>query len=446
MSSRSFVHLHCHSHYSLLDGASKLPALVQRAKGLGMEALALTDHGNLYGAVEFLREAKAVGLKPIIGLEAYVAPGHRSERAGGGASGKETSFHLTLLARTGEGVRNLLRLSSISFLEGFYYKPRIDKEILQQHSAGLICLSGCVASEFSDHLLHGKRAEAEALCAWYQKVFGPENFFIEIQDNGVQIQRDHAQEAIDLARRLGLPLVGTSDAHYLAREDAPAHDILLCISTGTTVDDPARLKFETDQFHVRSPEEMYEALAGQEEALAATAVIAEGVEENYESLDLGKRQFPSFQPPDRKTPEDYLRELCEQGVRDRYGADPSPGGERAARARAGHHLPDGVRLLFPDRLGLRPVRPRGGHPELGARLGLRGPGQLLAQAQPCRSPEVRPALRAFPRSEPLGGARHRHRPLQGAALRGHRVRPAASTGRPTWRRSARSARWRPRPR
>jgi len=324
MSSRSFVHLHCHSHYSLLDGASKLPALVQRAKGLGMEALALTDHGNLYGAVEFLREAKEVGLKPIIGLEAYVAPGHRSERTGGGASGKETSFHLTLLARTGEGVRNLLRLSSLSFLEGFYYKPRIDKAILQQHAAGLICLSGCVASEFSDHLLHGKRPEAEALCAWYQKVFGPENFYIEIQDNGVQIQRDHAQEAIDLARRLGLPLVGTSDAHYLAREDAPAHDILLCISTGTTVDDPGRLKFETDQFHVRSPEEMYEALAGQEEALAATTVIAEGVEENYESLDLGKRQFPSFQPPDRKTPEDYLRELCEQGVRDRYGADPSP--------------------------------------------------------------------------------------------------------------------------
>jgi DNA polymerase-3 subunit alpha len=289
-----------------------------------MEALALTDHGNLYGAVEFLRKAKEVGIKPIIGLEAYVAPGHRSERAGGGASGKETSFHLTLLARTGEGVRNLLRLSSLSFLEGFYYKPRIDKAILQQHAAGLICLSGCVASEFSDHLLHGKRPEAEALCAWYQKVFGPENFYIEIQDNGVQIQRDHAQEAIDLARRLGLPLVGTSDAHYLAREDAPAHDILLCISTGTTVDDPGRLKFETDQFHVRSPEEMYEALAGQEEALATSVLIAEGVEENYESLDLGKRQFPSFHPPDRKTPEDYLRELCEQGAHDRYGADPSP--------------------------------------------------------------------------------------------------------------------------
>src|SRR3954449_1101363 len=239
MSSRPFVHLHCHSHYSLLDGASKIPNLVQRAKALGMPALAVTDHGNLHGAVEFLREAKAADLKPIVGMEAYVAPHRRTDRTGGGVSGHETNFHLTLLARTGEGVRNLMRLSSRAFLEGFYYKPRIDKEILERHAEGLICLSGCVSSEFSDHILHDKRTEAEALCAWYQKVFGPENFFIEIQNNGIQIQRDHAGPAIDLARRMGLPLVGTSDAHYLERGDAPAHDILLCVSTGTTVDDPS---------------------------------------------------------------------------------------------------------------------------------------------------------------------------------------------------------------
>ncbi len=156
MSSRPFVHLHCHSHYSLLDGASKIPALVKRAKALGMPAIAVTDHGNLHGAVEFLREAKAVDLKPIIGMEAYVAPGRRTERSGGGHSGNEHNFHLTLLARNGEGVRNLMRLSSMAFLEGFYYKPRIDKEILERHSEGLICLSGCVSSEFSDHVLHDK--------------------------------------------------------------------------------------------------------------------------------------------------------------------------------------------------------------------------------------------------------------------------------------------------
>jgi DNA polymerase-3 subunit alpha len=334
MSSRPFVHLHCHSHYSLLDGASRLPALVKRAKALGMPALAVTDHGNLHGAVEFLREAKAVDLKPIIGMEAYVAPGRRTEKSGGGHSGNEHNFHLTLLARNGEGVRNLMRLSSMAFLEGFYYKPRIDKEILQRHSEGLICLSGCVSSEFSDHVLHHKRTEAEALCAWYQKVFGEENFYVEIQSNGIQIQKDHEQAATDLARRMGLPLVATSDAHYLLKEDAEAHDILLCINTGRTVDDPNRMRFENDQFYVRSPEEMYEAFPGHEEALATSVRIAELVEDNYKSLNLGKRQFPSFKPPGEKTPENYLRELCEAGLKDRFGEFPS----RVAVDRMEHEL------------------------------------------------------------------------------------------------------------
>jgi DNA polymerase-3 subunit alpha len=322
MSSRPFVHLHCHSHYSLLDGASRIEPLVRRAKSLGMPALAVTDHGNLYGAVEFLREAKAADLKPIIGLEAYVAPRHRAERSTGGGSGQEYAFHLTLLARDGEGFRNLMRLSSISFLEGYYYKPRIDKEVLERHSAGLICLSGCASSEFSDLILHNKTEEAERLCAWYQKVFGAENFYVEIQDNGIQIQRDCAAGAIDIANRMGLPMVGTSDAHYLTREDAPAHDILLCINTGKTVDDPNRMRFENDQFHVRSPDEMYEAMPRHEEALKRSASIAELVEDNYKSLQLGKRQFPSFKPPGDESPEDYLRRLCEDGLRARYGMAP----------------------------------------------------------------------------------------------------------------------------
>src|SRR3954447_9399391 len=176
MTSRPFVHLHCHSHYSLLDGASKIPALVRQVKAMGMPALAITDHGNLHGAVEFLREAKAADLKPIIGLEAYVAHGRRTDRSGG-----SDAYHLTLLARTGEGVRNLMRLSSASFLEGFYYRPRIDKEILERHAEGLICLSGCVGSEFSQLLLRGREVEARALAAWYLRVFGAENFYVEIQ-------------------------------------------------------------------------------------------------------------------------------------------------------------------------------------------------------------------------------------------------------------------------
>jgi DNA polymerase III subunit alpha len=334
MASRPFVHLHCHSHYSLLDGASKVPDLVKQSQALGMPALALTDHGNLYGAVEFLREAKANDFQAIVGIEAYVAPGRRNDRSTGGSTGQEHSFHLTLLARTGEGFRNLMRLSSKSFLEGFYYKPRIDKEILERHSEGLICLSGCASSEFSDHILHGKTAEAERLCDWYLKVFGAENFYVEIQNNGVGIQHDCEQGAVDIARRMGLPLVGTSDAHYLTRDDASAHDVLLCINTGKTLDDPNRMKFETEEFYLRSPDEMYAAMPGHDEALAITTRIANLVEPNYASFGLGKRSFPSFQPPAEKAPEDYLRELCEAGLVKRYGASPP----EAARERLEHEL------------------------------------------------------------------------------------------------------------
>ncbi|GIW89115.1 MAG: DNA-directed DNA polymerase [Isosphaeraceae bacterium] len=321
-SSRPFVHLHCHTHYSLLDGASKIPQLVAKVRAAGMPALAITDHGNLYGAMEFLREAKAAGIKPIVGIEAYVAPGHRWDRSGGGRSGQEYAFHLTLLARTGEGFRNLMRLSSKAFLEGFYYRPRIDKQILENHAEGLICLSGCAASEFSDLLLRGQRTKAEELAAWFARVFGPENFYIEIQNNGVAIQRQCQELAVDLARRMGMPLVATSDAHYLNREDASPHDILLCISTGKTIDDPNRLRFENDQFHVRTADEMYEAFPGYEEALAASAGIADRVEDNYSSLELGKRLFPSFQTPEGVTAEDYLRTLCLTGLRERYGERP----------------------------------------------------------------------------------------------------------------------------
>ncbi len=334
MSSPPFVHLHCHSHYSLLDGASKIPELVRRVKALGMPAVALTDHGNLYGAVEFIRETKSADILPIVGLEAYVAPGKRTERGGGGGTGQEYAFHLTLLAKNGVGFRNLMRLSSLSFLEGFYYKPRIDNEILERYSEGLICLSGCASSEFSDHILHHKTDAAERLCARYYKIFGEGHFYVEIQDNGLPIQRECAAGAIDIANRMGLPLVATSDAHYLTRDDAAAHDVLLCISTGKMLDDPNRMRFETQEFYVRSPEEMYAAMPGHEEALAASARIAAMVEPHYESFGLGRRCFPSFSPPDEKTPEDYLRQLCEEGLRDRYGDDPGP----EVRQRLDHEL------------------------------------------------------------------------------------------------------------
>ncbi len=227
-----------------------------------------------------------------------------------------------------------MRLSSKSFLEGFYYKPRIDKEILERHSEGLICLSGCASAEFSDLILHGKTAEAEKLCAWYQQVFGEENFYVEIQNNGVGIQHDCEKGAVDIARRMGLPLVATSDAHYLTRDDAEAHDVLLCINTGKTLDDPNRMKFETSEFYLRSPDEMYDAMPGHDEALATSLKIAQLVEPNYDSLGLGKRCFPSFQPPEEKSPAQYLRELCEAGLVNRYGT-PVP---VEARERLDHEL------------------------------------------------------------------------------------------------------------
>ena len=321
-----------------------------------MPALALTDHGNLYGAVEFLREAKAAGVLPIVGLEAYVAPGKRTERSGGGVSGQEHAFHLTLLAKNAAGFRNLMRLSSLSFLEGFYYKPRIDKEILERHAEGIICLSGCASAEFSDYILHDKRSEAEQLCAWYQKIFGEDSFYVEIQDNGVGIQKECAIGAIDIARRMGLPVVATSDAHYLTREDAAAHDVLLCINTGKTVDDPTRMKFDTEEFYLRSPDEMYEAMPGHEEALATSALIAEMVEPNYESLGLGRRCFPSFQPPDQKTPEGLPSRALRGRPPRALRRTPAQRGFRSARARAIDHQRHGVCLLLLDRLGLRALR------------------------------------------------------------------------------------------
>jgi DNA polymerase-3 subunit alpha len=342
MSSRSFCHLHCHSHYSLLDGANKLPDLVKHVKAGGMSAIAVTDHGNLFGAVEFLREAKYAGIKPIVGIEAYVAPGKRTDRSVNGSGDEKFAYHLTLLAKNGAGFRNLLRLSSRSYQEGYYYKPRVDKELLARYSEGIICLSGCVGSEFSQHLLHDRFEQAEKLAVWYQQTFGEGNFYVEIQDNGLQIQRDARERQVDLARRLGMPMVATSDAHYLKKDDNLSHDVLLCINTGKTIDQPLdKPRFVddsgtkiSDQFHVRVPDEMYAAFAGYEEALKQSTLIAEMVEENYASAELGKRQFPSFKPPGEKTPEEYLRELCEQGLRERYPSPTPP----EVRERLDHEL------------------------------------------------------------------------------------------------------------
>jgi DNA polymerase-3 subunit alpha len=313
-----------------LDGAAPIKGLVERAKDLGMSALALTDHGNLYGALDFYKKARAAGVNPIIGYEAYIAPASRFQKDAGGM--KEASYHLTLLAQNRTGFKNLIKMASRAFLEGFYFKPRIDKELLEAHSEGIICLSGCVSGEFSRTILkqHGDAPDLDGpmeIAAWFHRVFG-DRYFIEIQNNGLEIQRLAMDGAVEVARRMGLPLVATSDAHYIRREDAEAQDVLLCINTGKFRTDTQRMRMEGDQFYLRSGEEMYAAFPGYEEAVKRSQLIADSVDIQ---LDLGQRHFPTYRLPEETTAKEFLRELCLTGLKERYADDPErcPNGELA---------------------------------------------------------------------------------------------------------------------
>jgi DNA polymerase-3 subunit alpha len=311
---RPFAHLHCHTHYSLLDGANRIDQVVKKVKGAGMNALAITDHGNLYGALEFYNECRGAGVNPILGLEAYIAPGSRFDKAGA-TRVKEASYHLTLLAMNSVGFQNLVKLSSAAFLEGFYYKPRIDKELLQAHNEGIILLTGCAAGELSQLMLQGKDEDAEKLMHWYSKVFG-DRVYMEIQNADFAIQKQCMDMTVDMANRMGFPLVATNDAHYLNQTDAAMHDVLLCVNTKTERSDTKRMKMDSNQLFVRTPEEMYAAFPGFEDAVARSQEIANRVDIQ---LDLKSRHYPVFQPPEGKRDIDYLRELCHDGMIYRYG-------------------------------------------------------------------------------------------------------------------------------
>ncbi|MBA4190496.1 MAG: DNA polymerase III subunit alpha [Planctomycetaceae bacterium] len=317
---KCFCHLHLHTHYSLLDGFNRIPPLVAQTKKLGMTACAITDHGNLYGAIEFYNECNKGGIKPIIGYEAYLAPGSRTDRK---AANQDKAYsHLTLLAKNATGFKNLVKLSSIAFLEGFYYHPRIDREILEAHKEGLICLSGCLAGELNQYILKDQIPEAEKTAKWFRKVFG-EDYYVELQNNGIGLQDQCTPVAADIANKLGVPLVATSDAHYLNASDAMAHDVLFCINTRRKHDPRKRLYPEErmpNPYYVRSPEDMYRLFPDYEDAVARSQEIADKVDIQ---LDFKKRHFPVFTPPPSKTPEQYLRELCAIGVTERYGDTPS---------------------------------------------------------------------------------------------------------------------------
>ena len=312
ISTRPFAHLHCHTHYSLLDGVNRIPELVKHVKASGMNSVAITDHGNLYGAIEFYNGCQKGGVKPILGYEAYVAPGRRTDRSA--SRQKEASSHLTLLAMNRKGFDNLIRLSSTAYLEGFYYKPRIDREILEECSEGIICLSGCASSELSRLLLAESNDEAKQLVEWYARVFG-DRFYMEIQNAGFQIQKDCMELTVDLANRVGLPLVATNDAHYLHKSDAKIQDVMLCVNTRTTRDDEKRMKMEHDGLFVCTPDEMYACFPGLDHAVARSQEIADRVD-----IQLGDRKlYPVFRPPNQQTDTEYLKDLCNQRMYERYG-------------------------------------------------------------------------------------------------------------------------------
>ena len=325
----SFVHLHVHSEYSLLDGAARIeapsyhpdaPTLFTEAQRHGMSAVALTDHGSMFGALKFYGAGVAAGVKPILGVEAYVAPASRFDRNPG--ESEEKYYHLTLLAQNEKGYRNLLKLVSAAHLEGFYHRPRMDKQLLAEHAEGLICLSGCLSSEIGVSLLAGQDARAAATAAEYRDIFGEGNYFIELQDHGLADQRAILSKQIQLGRDLGLPVVATNDLHYTLKEDAKPHDVLLCIQQQKLQSDPKRLKFDSEEFYLKSPEEMRHLFAELPEACDNTLLIAERVDLTLlygDRLPIESRyHLPRFETPNKESLEDYLRRLVEEGARQRY--------------------------------------------------------------------------------------------------------------------------------
>ena len=312
----SFVHLHLHTEYSLLDGACRIGKLMDRVKELGQDAVAITDHGVMYGVIDFYRAAKAAGVKPIIGCEVYVAPRTRFDKVHGIDN---ENAHLVLLCQNETGYRNLSYLVSKGFLEGFYGRPRIDMELLRQHAEGLIALSACLAGAIPRRLKIDDYEGAKALALEYSQIFGPDNFYLELQDHGIAEQHKINPMLLRLARELELPLVVTNDAHYLRREDAATQDVLMCIQMGKTVDDPNRMRFESDEFYVKSEDELRGLFPQLDEAFSNTVKIAERCNVEFE---FGHYHLPAFEAPDGSDSLSYFRKLCLDGFAERYGGRP----------------------------------------------------------------------------------------------------------------------------
>ena len=312
-----FVHLHIHSEFSILDGANRIKDLPARAKELGMKAMAITDHGVMFGVIDFYKACKNEGIKPIIGCEVYVAPRSRFDKEPGIDN---KYYHLIILAKNNVGYKNLCKLVSLGYVDGYYYKPRIDREIIQKYHEGLIVLSGCLAGEVNQALKYGDENQAKEVAMWYKNLFG-DDYYIEVQNNGLKEQVLANQKLIKLARQLDIEIVATNDAHYLKKEDAFNHEVLLCIQTGKKLSDENRMRFNTDELYIKSPEEMSEFFKGFPDAIENTVKIADKCNVNFE---FGHTILPNYDvPKEYATHYDFLKHLCDDGIKRRYGNNPS---------------------------------------------------------------------------------------------------------------------------
>ena len=308
---RQFTHLHVHTEYSLLDGACRIDRMFDRLKAMGQTACAITDHGVMYGCVAFFDAAKAAGIKPIIGCEVYVATRTRFDKV----NRIDGNNHLILLCKNETGYKNLIKMVSAGFTEGFYSKPRIDKQLLEKYHDGLICLSACLAGEIPKALLAGDYDRARQTALWYRDLFGAENYYIELQDHGLEEDQAVLPQLIRLARETGIPMVATNDAHYITKEDAKMQSILLCIQTGKTINDVDRMEFQTDEFYLKSTDEMYDLFSMVPEACENTNKIAEQC--NFE-FTFGETKLPYFKAPDGMENQEYFEKLCWDGLERRY--------------------------------------------------------------------------------------------------------------------------------
>ena len=309
----AFTHLHVHTEYSLLDGSCKIKELVAKAKELGMDSMAITDHGVMYGVIDFYRAAREVGIKPIIGCEIYIAPNSRFDREQTG--GEDRYYHLVLLAENDIGYHNLMKIVSKGFVDGFYYRPRVDKEVLREYHEGIIALSACLAGEVPRYITKGLYEEAKKRAKEYESIFGKGNFFLELQDHGISEQQRVNQELLRMSQETGIELVATNDIHYINAQDAIPHDILLCIQTGKKVSDENRMRYEGGQYYCKSEQQMQELFPYALQALENTHKIAQRC--NVE-IEFGVTKLPKFQVPEGYTSWEYLRKLCYEGLKRRY--------------------------------------------------------------------------------------------------------------------------------